>query len=134
VAEITSLRCAEVPRINSPFMFVHLQFFRASRDTHPQKPHDIEMSDNNGIDERIRLFILKKFPAAKKQGLNDELPLLETGIFDSLGVLDVVQFLEETFHITIGDDELMPENFTNVRRIAAFVLRKTRADQPAQRM
>ena len=86
------------------------------------------MSDNNGLDRQIRSFIVGKFPVAKKRGLNDELPLLETGIVDSLGVLDVVGFLEQTFHIKIEDDELTPDNFANIRCMAAFVKNKTRAE------
>ena len=89
------------------------------------------MSDSNGPHEQIRSFILKKFPAAKKRGLNDEMPLLETGIVDSLGVLDVVGFLEQRFRIKIDDDELTPDNFTNVRCLAAFVERKTGAELPS---
>jgi acyl carrier protein len=86
------------------------------------------MSNGNGPDFRIRSFILEKFPAARKRGLNDELPLLEAGIVDSLGVLDVIGFLEQTFHIKIDDDELMPDNFANVRSMVAFVERKTRTE------
>ena len=86
------------------------------------------MSESNGLNPRIRSFILMKFPAARKRGLNDELPLLEAGIIDSLGVLDVVEFLEQTFHIKIDDDELTPDNFASVRCMVSFVERKTRAE------
>jgi len=86
------------------------------------------MSDSNEPDRQIRSFILGKFPAAKKRGLNDELPLLETGIVDSLGVLDVVGFLEQTFHIKIDDDELIPDNFASIRCMVAFVEKKKRAE------
>jgi len=88
----------------------------------------VKMSDSNEPDRQIRSFILGKFPAAKKRGLNDELPLLETGIVDSLGVLDVVGFLEQTFHIKIDDDELIPDNFASIRCMVAFVEQKTRAE------
>jgi acyl carrier protein len=51
------------------------------------------MMSENGIHPRIRAFVLEKFPQAKKRDLKDDLLLLESGIIDSLGVLDVVQFL-----------------------------------------
>jgi acyl carrier protein len=79
------------------------------------------MSDINGPRSSIRTFILEKFPTAKNRGLSDDLPLLESGIIDSLGVLDVVGFLEQTFRIKIDDDELTPDNFANIRRLVAFV-------------
>jgi acyl carrier protein len=90
------------------------------------------MSDSNGLHSRIRSFILEKFPAARKRQLNDELPLLETGIVDSLGVLDVIGFLEQAFHIKIDDDELTPDNFANLRSMVAFVERKTGTELSAK--
>ncbi len=94
----------------------------------------MEIGDSNGLHRQIRCFILEKFPAAKKRGLYDELPLLERGIVDSLGVLDVIGFLEQTFQIRIDDDELTPDNFANVRCMAAFVERKTRSELTAKSM
>jgi acyl carrier protein len=82
------------------------------------------MSDSNGVHPSIRDFILKKFPAARRRVLTDDLPLLESGIIDSLGVLDVVGFLEQTFNIKIEDDELTPDNFANVKSLVSFVQKK----------
>ena len=77
----------------------------------------------------IRLFIVQKFPAARKRSIDDGTPLLESGIIDSLGMLDLVAFLEQTFNITVADDELIPENFADVSRMAAYVDRKRSRDQ-----
>lgn len=52
------------------------------------------------------------------------MPLLESGIIDSLGVLDLVGFLEEAFDVKIDDDDLIPENFGNIECIVAFVQKK----------
>lgn len=84
-----------------------------------------KMSDVDGIHPSIRSFILKKFPAARKRDLKDDLPLLESGIIDSLGVLDVVGFFEQTFNVKIDDDELTPDNFANIKCMVSFVQRKT---------
>jgi acyl carrier protein len=70
---------------------------------------------------KIREFILEKFPLARKQQLKDSDALLESGILDSLGVLDLVHFIEREFSITIADEELVPENFQTIDRIAAFI-------------
>jgi len=77
--------------------------------------------------ELIRSFILEKYPVARKNGLQDSSPLLESGILDSLGVLDLVSFVEQEFGITMSDDELLPENFQTVSQLAAFVAQKRNA-------
>ena len=50
--------------------------------------------------------------------------LLSKGIVDSHGVMELVGFLEERFGITVGDEDLSPENFESVASIDAFVARK----------
>jgi acyl carrier protein len=74
---------------------------------------------------QIREFILEKFPLARKHQLKDSDTLLESGILDSLGVLDLVNFLEREFSVGVVDDELIPENFQTIDRISAFVESKT---------
>jgi acyl carrier protein len=74
--------------------------------------------------DQIRAFVLEKFPQAKKRSLSDSDKLLESGIVDSLGILDLVAFLESDFKVQITDDELLPENFQTVEAIAEFVERK----------
>lgn len=81
------------------------------------------------MNAQIRDFVLEKFPLARRQHLKDSDALLETGILDSLGVLDVVTFLEEKFSITVADDELVPENFQSIETLSAFVKRKSETRQ-----
>jgi acyl carrier protein len=84
------------------------------------------VKDVDSTNTRIRSFVLQKFPAARKRrAFNDEVQLLESGIVDSLGVLDIVGFLEQTFSIRIDDDDLTPENFGNVKCIGSFVEKKS---------
>jgi acyl carrier protein len=79
---------------------------------------------SNGIAEAVRNFVLKKFPSAKKKSFNDDLSLLQSGIIDSLGVLDLVTFLEHSFTIRIADEELTPENFGSINGICSFIKKK----------
>jgi len=83
------------------------------------------MSDVTGVEADIRVFILKKFPASRKRTVSADLPLLESGIIDSLGVLDLVGFLEQTFNIKIDDDELTPDNFGSITCMSSFVQKKS---------
>lgn len=51
----------------------------------------------------------------------DETSLLESGILDSLSLLQLVVFLEGRFGITVGDADLLPENFATVKTICAYI-------------
>ena len=75
----------------------------------------------NGL---IRSFILNHFPLAKKVLIKDDDSLLESGIVDSLGILDIVNFIEKEFKISVSDEELLPENFESICALTAFVDRK----------
>jgi len=78
----------------------------------------------SSIEQRIHGFLLMKFPLARKSGVDTDTALVEEGILDSLGVLDVVTFLESEFSITIGDEELVPENFYSLSSLSSFVKKK----------
>ena len=82
------------------------------------------MTTTDHLNERIRNFLLEKFPLARKRGIGFEDDLLESGILDSLGILDLVSFVEQNFGIVLSDDELLPENFQTIERVTAFVQSK----------
>src|SRR6266404_8199664 len=79
----------------------------------------------NHVNLQIRKFILNKFPLGRKQQIKDSDNLLESGVLDSLGVLDLVSFVEQEFFVHVTDDELVPENFESIDRIAAFIETKS---------
>ena len=64
-------------------------------------------------------------------GLPGSTSLIEAGIIDSTGVLELVGFLEDTFDVRIRDDELVPENLDTIDSIVAFVGRKQAAETAA---
>lgn len=84
------------------------------------------MSDVS-IAERIRGFIGTNFYVPAGEELSDDLSLIDQGLIDSTGVLEVVDFLERSFGVTVADQEMVPDNFGSIRRIAAFVQRKRAA-------
>jgi acyl carrier protein len=53
--------------------------------------------------------------------LANETSLLDSGILDSLSLLRLVVFLEERFEITMGDGDLLPENFASVNAICTYL-------------
>jgi acyl carrier protein len=76
-------------------------------------------------EDRIREFILKQFPIARKNGIKPGEKWLESGMIDSLGILDVVNFLEAEFSLQVSDEELLPENFKSLEAVADFVRKKS---------
>lgn len=73
---------------------------------------------------KVRAFLVDSFLLGDDDGFADDESLLDSGIVDSTGVMEVVSFLEETFAISVDDDELVAENLDSVERLAAFVRRK----------
>jgi acyl carrier protein len=78
----------------------------------------------SGIAAAIRAFVVSRFPLARSLALGDDGSLLDSGLIDSLGILDIVAFLEENFGIQVGESDLRPDNFDSVGAIARFVLGK----------
>jgi len=73
----------------------------------------------------IHAFLTKSFLFTDDLSvLQRDASLLEQGILDSTGVLELVCFLEERFAIGVADIELLPENLDSVEKIVAFVERK----------
>ena len=78
----------------------------------------------NTVSAHIKDFIWKHFPLARTRKIIGTDSLLETDILDSLGILEVVTFIEHEFHIILNDDDLVPENFQSIECITAFVQRR----------
>ena len=54
---------------------------------------------------------------------NDD-SLWKEGILDSLGMIELIQFIEKSFNIKIGDDDLSPDNFDSISRISRYISTK----------
>ena len=77
------------------------------------------------IEPQIRQYLAENFLFSDNgYELEDEASFLEEGIVDSTGVLELVMFVEETFGITVQDEEIVPQNFDSVSQLAAYVRRK----------
>lgn len=72
----------------------------------------------------IYKFMVDNFLFGDGEQLRDDTSFLEEGIVDSTGILELVTFLEDTYGITIEDDELIPENLDSLKNVAAYVEKK----------
>lgn len=76
------------------------------------------------IKEQVRAFITANFYVPDSSLLEDNASLLDQGIIDSTGVLEVISFIEETFGIAVADNEMLPDNLDSIERISNYVARK----------
>lgn len=76
------------------------------------------------IQEQIRAFVTSNFYVADPAGLLNDMSLLDRGIIDSTGVLEVIFFIEDAFGVAVEDSEMLPDNLDSIERIANFVSRK----------
>jgi len=72
----------------------------------------------------INKFITYNFHFVDDNTIGNEASLLENGIIDSTGVLELISFLEETYEIAIEDDEMIPENLDSINNINNFLKKK----------
>lgn len=72
----------------------------------------------------IRAFIETNLFFQAAPDLGDADSLLDFQVVDSTGFLELIQFVETTFHIKVADAEMVLENFESIDSIAAFVARK----------
>lgn len=74
---------------------------------------------------RIRGFITENFLYMRPDfELGDDDALLESGVIDSMGVLEVLTFIEDSYGVRPEDDEISEENLGSLRAIARFVTSK----------
>jgi acyl carrier protein len=78
----------------------------------------------NEYSTKIKDFIITEVsPDLNLSGLDDDQLLIDSGIIDSLGVLRILAFLDETFGIDLSDGEIKLENFRTVRTICEMIER-----------
>jgi acyl carrier protein len=75
------------------------------------------------IRNKIRKFIIDTTYVPEDQVQDDTL-IFSQGIFDSMGFISLINFVEENFEIKASDDELVEENFESINAIAGYINRK----------
>jgi acyl carrier protein len=74
----------------------------------------------------IKSFIIENFLYGQDDAmLTEDVSFLDKGIIDSTGVLELVSFVEEKYGVSVGDNDILPENFDSISKLAHFISRKT---------
>jgi acyl carrier protein len=83
------------------------------------------------MEPELRSFLAENFLLGEEfRGLPGSASLIEAGIIDSTGVLELVGFLEETYDIEIAEAELVPENLDSIDNILRFMSAKRNSGPP----
>lgn len=72
----------------------------------------------------LREFIVDNFLFGDDEGFSDGTSFLQTGLIDSVGIMELIAFLENHYQIRIEDHELIPDHLDSIERIAAFIQKK----------
>jgi len=77
------------------------------------------------VEAIIRKYIVKEIMLKHNESeLDYDTPLLERGIISSFAIVELRAFLEKEFGVTVADHEVLPENFRDVKSVAALVRSK----------
>lgn len=85
----------------------------------------IEEKRQISVPEILRGFIADNFlPSAGLATFNDDDSFMDKGIFDSTGILELLEFIEERFDITVNDEEIVPDNLDSLSKLTSFIHKK----------
>ncbi len=83
------------------------------------------MPSSSSVKETVMNFIRENFIMGRSDVvLDDKISLIDSGVMDSTGVLELVEFLESRYSIKIEDEELVPENLETIENIIGFLKTK----------
>ena len=81
------------------------------------------MLNSEQVKDQIRQFIVEATFAPAEQVKNETLIFIE-GIFDSMGFISLINYIEEAFAVKVKDSELLEENFESINAIASYIISK----------
>lgn len=80
------------------------------------------------IENDVREFVSENFLFGRSDvSLEGDDSLLEEGLIDSTGVLELVMFIEDRFDVTVDDEDLVPDNLDSINRLISFIESKVEA-------
>ncbi|MDR7219921.1 acyl carrier protein [Aminobacter aminovorans] len=83
------------------------------------------------IKDTVKAFIIDNFLFGDTSyALADDVSLIESGVIDSTGVLELVTYIEDQFGLEMADSDIVPANLDSLVRIAAFIEAKQATAQP----
>lgn len=72
----------------------------------------------------IREYVIDNFLFGEEEQLKSDTSFIQEGIIDSIGMMELVDFIETKFDIKIQDNELIPENLDSLTNLSSFLQQK----------
>lgn len=90
------------------------------------------MGAPESVKNKIREYIQETAKYTGVEGVTDDASLITAGVIDSVQLVRVVSFLEETFGVTVADEEFVPDNFESIDKMELLVLSKLNGKEKQQ--
>ena len=84
------------------------------------------------VRRKVRSYVIDSLLLGVAGNVGDSASLMEAGILDSTGAMELVAFLEAEFGFAVADTEITADNLDSIDRICALVARKQASRQPAE--
>ena len=81
------------------------------------------MEDLKKVKDEVRKYI-HETSLSDPSKIQDDTLIFDTGLLDSMGLLFLIEFINENYKIEVNDEELNPENFDSINSIVAFIENK----------
>jgi len=76
------------------------------------------------IESKVRQFLRENFFVDDSGELDENTSFMQTHLIDSTGFVELIAFVEETFHIEVQEEDMLPENLDSIRNITRYVAKK----------
>ena len=86
------------------------------------------------IEDELRAFVVNNFLYGRDDHFSNDASFLEMGMIDSTGILELVAFLEKTYHIALEDMDLVPANLDSISRLGNFIRKKMHAQDSTKQL
>lgn len=74
--------------------------------------------------EELKNFLVKARLIKSGQAIDENESLIKSGIIDSLGIMELIEYMEDTYGIVVGEEDLVPENFDTLAAIQALISKR----------
>ena len=84
---------------------------------------EVSLVQHHEVLNRVRKFVRQNFLyASPDMQVADSEQLLEAGVVDSMGVIEMLEFLQHEFGVTVPDEDVTEENLGSMQAIATYVV------------
>lgn len=77
-------------------------------------------------------FIVDRFLFGDGEGLSYDTNFFESGIVDSIGILEIIAFVERHYGVMVADDDMVPQNFSSLNTVHNYLVAKDGGQTRAQ--